>query len=129
MLEKTVEDKLKVLEDYGFEVLKLRTPGVNGVMDRMILAPTWSPAPPVLVEAKRPGKSERPLQEAKRDNWRKRGVDVRDMVDTPEAVQRLCDMLLWEAYRRYTDAHGNDYGLPKHVGLNAEAAIRRLCAL
>lgn len=102
MLESAVESKLKWLEGFGFEVLKFKTPGYNGTKDRLILWPTWSPAPPVMVEIKRPGKSERPLQAAVRDNWRKRGCDVRDMCDTIEKVQMLCDILLIEAYFRST---------------------------
>lgn len=103
MLESYVEGKLKVLEGYGFKVLKLRTPGANGVMDRLILWPTWAPAPPVLVEAKRPGKEERMLQAAVRDDWRARGCDVRDMVDTPEKIERLCALLIIEAVNRTPD--------------------------
>lgn len=99
MLERVVEGKLKRLEDFGFKSLKLRTPGYNGTKDRLLLWPTWSPGRrgPVMVECKAPGKHERALQEAVRDDWRKRGCDVRDMVDTPEKVDALCDTLIVEA--------------------------------
>lgn len=105
MLEARVEAEFKVLEKCGFEVLKLRTPGYNGVLDRMILMPRWSPAPPVFVECKRPGKSERLLQAAVRDDWRARGCDVRDMCDTVEKVRALCRRLLWEAEQRAPHAN------------------------
>lgn len=90
MLEAQVETRLKAkLEGYGFEVLKLVTPGNAGSMDRLILAPVWSPAPPEFVEVKRPGKRERPLQEAVRDKWRRRGCIVRPAVSTFEEVDAL----------------------------------------
>jgi hypothetical protein len=97
MLESKVESTLKRLEKYGFSVLKLRTPGFSGVMDRMILAPHWSPCPAVFVELKAPGKSERALQEAVREDWVKRGCDVRPMCDTVEKANALVDVLLIEA--------------------------------
>lgn len=98
--ESVVESHLKRLEDCGFRVLKLRTPGTNGVPDRMILAPKWSPGPPSFVELKAPGKFERLLQAGVRDDWRARGVDVRPMCDTPERVRALCLRLIWEAEQR-----------------------------
>ena len=99
MLESIVEGKLKALEAFGFKSLKLRTPGYNGTKDRLILWPLWSPGRrgPVMVECKAPGKHERALQEAVRDDWRNRGCDVRDMVETPEKVDMLCQTLLVEA--------------------------------
>lgn len=117
MLEAAVEAKLGRLEQYGFEVFKLRTPGKNGAMDRLILWPTWSPAPPAFVEMKRPGKSERPLQIARRDNWRARGCDVRDACDTIEDVVELCDDLLLEAVCNYMTATppGPFARLPEHI--------------
>lgn len=113
MLEKVVEQKLKRLESYGFEVLKLRTPGYNGTKDRLILWPKWSPGTkgPVMVECKAPGKQERALQEAVRLDWRARGCDVRDMIDTPEKVDALCDTLLCEAVYRWR----GDKMLPAHI--------------
>lgn len=101
MLERVVESKLNWLGARGFRHLKLVTPGNSHVMDRMILWPTWSPAPPVYVEIKRPGEQPRPAQEATADEWRKRGLDVRDYCDTPEKVMQLCRALLWEAEQRY----------------------------
>lgn len=100
MLEAEVEHKLKRLKQKGFKVLKLVTPGTAGTKDRIILAPLWSPAPPAFVEVKRPGFSERALQEGVRDDWRARGCDVRDCVSTPGEVAALCTQLLWEAEQR-----------------------------
>jgi hypothetical protein len=119
VLEKVVEQKLKRLESYGFEVLKLRTPGYNGTKDRLILWPKWSPGRgPVMVECKAPGKQERALQEAVRLDWRARGCDVRDMVDTPEKVEKLCDTLLVEAVARWMGAPFDTRkpsALPPHI--------------
>lgn len=103
MLERDVESDLKWLEGKGFKVLKLVTPGTSGTKDRLILAPLWSPAPPVFVEVKRPGERERALQVGVRDDWRKRGCDVRDCVSTPGEVSNLCLRLLYEAEQRAPD--------------------------
>lgn len=87
MKEAPVEERLKSrLERHGFKVLKLVTPGTNGTKDRIILRPLWSPGAPWVVECKRPGKSERRLQELVRDDWRKRGVLVLDVCDSYERV-------------------------------------------
>lgn len=94
MLESKVEARLKRLEDHGFKVLKLKTPGVSGVPDRMILRPKYAPGPPVFVELKRPGKEERPLQAAVRDDWRDRGVVVADRCSTYEQVDLLIGHLI-----------------------------------
>lgn len=97
MLERDVEKQFKALEKYGFKVLKLRTPGYNGTMDRMILWPKYAPKPPVFVEVKRPGEQPRRLQVEVAIDWRKRGCDVRDYCDTPDKVGALCLTLLEEA--------------------------------
>jgi hypothetical protein len=99
MKEAIVEARLKRLEGHGFAVYKLRTPGKNGVMDRMILWPTYAPRPPSFVELKRPGEEPRPLQVAVADNWRARGCDVRTYCDTIEKVDTLCDSLICELER------------------------------
>jgi hypothetical protein len=49
MKEAVVEGRLKRLERSGFKVLKLRTPGYNGAMDRLILWPTYAPTSAVLI--------------------------------------------------------------------------------
>lgn len=127
MLERDVEAKLKELEWFGFEVFKLVTPGKTGVMDRMILWPTWSPAPPTVVETKRPGKKERPLQAARHFNWIERGVDVRGMCDTVEKVRDLCDQLLYEAVSRWRDDRPNGPNeLPPHIMSAFVKACERL---
>lgn len=90
MKEAPVEQRLVgALENYGFKVLKLVTPGTMGSPDRLILRPLWSPGAPWVIEVKRPKKTERRLQEHVRDEWRARGVLVLDMVDTYERVDAL----------------------------------------
>lgn len=126
MLEAKVEARLKRIEGYGFEVFKLRTPGKSGAMDRLIQQPKWSPAPPVVVEIKKPGHVERPLQEARRDDWRARGTDVRDMCDTYEKIDALCDDLLLEAIQRWHIALKPLSELPPHI-LEAFRAASRRC--
>lgn len=125
LLEAKVEGRLKKLEGFGFEVFKLRTPGKSGAMDRMIQQPRWSPAPPVVVEIKRPGHVERALQEARRDDWRARGTDVRDMCDTYEKIDKLCDALLTEAVIRWSNA-GSTPPLPQHIWTAYGAACKRI---
>lgn len=94
MLEAPVEKRLGKLEQHGFKVIKLVTPGTQGSMDRLILRPTWSPGPPHFVECKRPGKAERRLQAVVRDDWRARGALVEDCVNTYEEVDALIAKLL-----------------------------------
>lgn len=95
MKEAPVEKRLvSKLTMHGFKVLKLMTPGTQFTPDRLILRPTWSPGPPWVIEAKRPGKHEERGQELVRDDWRKRGVLVLDMVDTYEKVDALVLELL-----------------------------------
>lgn len=101
MLEHAVEQRLKRLEDHGFLVLKLRTPGYNGTMDRLILRPKYAPGPPLVVEIKRPGKEPRLLQQKVAENWRERGVDVREYCDTYEKVDVLIATLLYEARAKF----------------------------
>lgn len=90
MREAAVEKRLVAkLAALGFKVLKLTTPGTQFTPDRLILRPVWSPGAPWLLEVKRPGKTERRGQELVREDWRKRGVLVLDMVDTYEKVDAL----------------------------------------
>lgn len=102
MKEAPVEQRLvDGLVVHGFKVLKLTTPGTNGTPDRLILRPKWSPGPPMVIELKRPKKSEERLQELVRDDWRARGVQVLAMVNTYEQVDdlihRLYGMCKYEA--------------------------------
>jgi hypothetical protein len=99
MKEAVVEAALKRLERVGFDVLKLRTPGHNGVMDRMILWPKYAPRPPSFVELKKPGKEPRPLQAAVADDWKARGCDVREYCDTLDKVNTLVDSMICELER------------------------------
>ncbi len=96
MLEYSVEGRLKKLERKGFKVLKLRTPGCNGVMDRMILWPKYSPKPPTFVEIKRPGQDLRALQLATALDWKARGCDVREPCDTYEDIDALVETMIGE---------------------------------
>lgn len=101
MKEAPVEGRLvSKLSAYGFLVLKLTTPGANGTPDRLILRPSWSPGPPWVVECKRPGKTERRLQEVVRDKWRARGMLVLDVCDcyarVDEIVRQLVHTCIWE---------------------------------
>lgn len=95
--EATVEGTLKWLEGFGFLVLKLVTPAYNGVMDRMILWPQWSPHAPTFVELKAPDKKPRKLQNAVAADWSLRGVDVRAYIDTVERAKQFSRDLLWNA--------------------------------
>jgi len=98
MREKPVEERLKDrLEKYGFKVIKLTCPGYAGVPDRMILRPKWAPGTPYFVECKRPGKTERRLQELVRDEWRARGCTVLDVCDSYERVEAIVYQLNTEA--------------------------------
>lgn len=99
MKEAVVEKALKRLERHGFDVRKLRTPGKQGVMDRMILWPKYAPRPPTFVELKRPGEEPRLLQAALADDWRARGCDVREYCDTVDKVNTLIDALVFELER------------------------------
>lgn len=100
MKEALIEQRLVTgLTKLGFKVLKLTTPGTNGTPDRLILRPKWSPGPPWVIELKRPGKSERRLQELVRDDWRERGVQVLEMVNTYEQVDMLIFALNHECER------------------------------
>lgn len=93
--ESDVEKTLRLrLEEYGFEVLKMRTPGYDGVPDRMILMPRYSPGAPMFVEIKKPGKVPRALQKAVMDDWKKRGCIVLDFCSTMGDVEQICHKLI-----------------------------------
>lgn len=104
MKEAPVENRFKArLESFGCQVVKLVTQGTAGAMDRMVLRPRWSPGPPFLVELKRPGKSERLLQQHRRDDWRKRGLQVLDVCDSYERVDEIYDEILTICNRERID--------------------------
>jgi hypothetical protein len=95
MKESVIEKRLVAgLTAHGFKVLKLTCPGTNGVPDRMILRPVWSPGAPMYIELKAPKQHERRLQEIIRDEWRKRGLIVLDFINSIEAVDILIGVLL-----------------------------------
>jgi len=99
ILETDIEQGLRErLEEFGFKVLKLYTPGHTGAMDRMILRPRYSPGPPMFVELKRRGKKLRPLQAAIGEDWKKRGCEVLEPIlgiaDMTERVSELIDMVI-----------------------------------
>ena len=102
MLEAPIEQHLrKRLEGRGFLVLKLKTPGRAGTMDRMILRPVYWPGPPMFVELKRPNAKPRKLQEMVAEAWRRRGCEVLEYCDTIAKVDALCDRLEKESYDAY----------------------------
>lgn len=101
-LETDIEKRLKQrLEDYGFRVLKLTTPGNVGVMDRIILRPKYSPGPPMFVELKRDKKRLRPLQQLVAQDWTDRGCHVLPPCIGMEAVEKLADRLIQEVAADY----------------------------
>lgn len=112
MLERDIEARFKWLEGFGFKVLKFYT-SHNGTMDRLILWPLWSPAPPVMVELKQNEKRLRLLQSVLAIDWSDRGCDIRPMCDSIEKVQALCSKLLQEAYFRLTPSQRSQ--LPEHI--------------
>lgn len=100
MKEAPVEQRLvDKLTANGFKVLKLTTPGTQFTPDRLILRPMWSPGPPWVIEVKRPKKHEQRGQELVRHDWRRRGVQVLDMVDTYEKVDDLVYAMVQECKR------------------------------
>jgi hypothetical protein len=90
-IERTLRERLN---EYGFKVLKLYTPGNTGTMDRMILRPRYSPGPPMFVELKRPGKKLRPLQVAIGREWKQRGCMVLTPITTPHECEQTCHILI-----------------------------------
>ncbi len=127
MKEAKVEDYfVGTLEGYGFKVPKLVLPGYAGAPDRLILWPTWSPAPPEVVELKRPGKDARPLQEAVGKDWLARGVVVNPVVDTIPKAAHMIRLMLITAVRRYQRNITNALRpLPEHI----MSAYRDACAI
>jgi hypothetical protein len=109
ILEAEIEQKLRErLEEYGFKVLKLYTPGHTGTMDRMILRPRYSPGPPMFVELKRKGKKLRPLQAAIGEDWKQRGclvlAPVLSIADMLERSNEIIEMVI--ADYRYAKMFG-----------------------
>lgn len=102
MLEGKIERSFKAwVEGRGFKLLKLYTPGDAGSMDRLLLRPRYWPGPPMVVEFKQPGKALRPLQRAKADDWRKRGVIVLPVIDSLDRAAEIRDYLFRESHDAY----------------------------
>lgn len=109
-----IEKRLKDgLEAYGFKCIKLVTPGSAGIPDRLILAPKWSPSPPVFVELKAPNKKERSLQTEVANDMRWRGCCVKNACDTFKKVDDLVDSMLLEAVWRIK--WPDRIKLPEHI--------------
>ena len=105
ILESEVEQLLvRRLNEFGFKVLKLTTPGFTGVPDRMILRPKYSPGPPMFVELKRPTKKLRLKQAQVNDDWLQRGCRVLKPCTTPMEVEQLCADLIKEIMPDYAFA-------------------------
>jgi hypothetical protein len=98
VVERRLVDKL---EDVGFMVLKLITPGYMGTMDRLILWPKYAPGLPMFLELKRPRAKLRPLQAARAADWQKRGAIVLRPCHTIEEVDQLCHDLIQVAMKTY----------------------------
>lgn len=107
-LESDIERLLReALEAWGFKVLKLKTPGHMGVMDRMILRPSYSPGPPAFVELKRQTGRLAKLQSAMATEWQNRGVTVYDPCWNHEQVRALAGRLIEAVMPEYLAAKAN----------------------
>ena len=88
MREKTIEQKLvTATKAKGGIALKLTSPSMNGLPDRMILLPNGKIA---FVELKAPGKKPRPLQAARHEMLRRLGFKVY-VVDGIERIGSVLD--------------------------------------
>lgn len=103
--ESDIERKFKErLNDYGFEVIKLSTPGTTGVMDRLILRPVYSPGPPLFVEFKKDNKPLRPLQIARGEDWARRGCTVLKPILNMQDCYKMIDLLIGMIANDYYEA-------------------------
>lgn len=83
------------LEEYGFKVYKLKTPGRVGVMDRMIVRPSYSPGPPLFVELKQHKRKPDPRQAVIAADWERRGVTIlKPIAGIDEARQRVQEIII-----------------------------------
>ena len=88
MREKTIEQKLvTATKAKGGVALKLTSPTMNGLPDRLILLPKGKIA---FVELKAPGKKPRPLQTARHDMLRSLGFKVY-VVDNAEQIAPILE--------------------------------------
>lgn len=92
------------LENVGFKVVKLVTPGYSGPPDRLILFPRYAPSPPAVAEIKRFAAKARALQLFVHRDWAIRGVRVLEVIDGKETAMRVSDMLIAEVQEAYREA-------------------------
>jgi hypothetical protein len=106
MLEKDIEKYMRVtLQRWGFRFLKFTSPGNTGVMDRIILYPTYSPRPPEFVEIKQPKGHEATKQAILRHDFRCRGVIVHEPVWCMDDAKLLCLELVSRVRPEYERLH------------------------
>jgi hypothetical protein len=104
--ENDLERTLRIrLEEYGFEVLKLRTPGYSGTMDRLILRPRYSPGAPMFLELKKDAKL-RALQEHVANDWATRGCIVLPFCKSLGEIDQLCSKLIKLVFNDYERTGG-----------------------
>ena len=88
MRESAIEQKLvKAAKAKGGVALKLTSPTMNGLPDRLILLPKGKIA---FVELKAPGKKPRPLQTARHDMLRSLGFKVY-VIDNAEQIAPILE--------------------------------------
>lgn len=110
MLEKQIEDYVRDrLKAWGFRVLKFTCPGTTGVMDRIILRPSYSPGAPFFCEFKQPRGRLASTQSAMGIDFERRGCNVLHAVWSMEDAYKLCDKLI--------DLVEDDYHAAKGVQL------------
>lgn len=86
MEESKIERKLKKeVESIGGKAIKFVSPGMSGVVDRIVLLPEGRI---YFVELKAPGKKLRPLQEYRAKELKTLGFDVR-VIDTYEKIDEF----------------------------------------
>lgn len=95
MLEREIELHFVArMRKYGFKVLKMTTPGTAGIMDRLIMFPSYAPAPPEFVEFKKPGGKLTLIQQYLHKEYRQRGLTIHPHVSSMEEADALADTLI-----------------------------------
>ena len=91
MREKRIEQKLvKAVKDKGGIALKIVSPGIDGMPDRLIVLPNRKIA---FVEVKAPGKTLRPLQEKRKRQLESLGFLVFCLDDSEQIETLLAEIL------------------------------------
>lgn len=91
MRERNIESKLvNAVRAKGGMCLKLISPGMDGMPDRIVLLPG---ARKGFVEVKAPGKKPRPLQLKRHEQLRNLGFHV-FVLDDPEQIPEILGMIL-----------------------------------